>query len=331
MSFVARREVSQANNTRLLLELVTTTIFTYPTAKDPISQKSGVSVPVAAIVGGVTAGMLLAFIVTASWVYWGKSIKRTAAKEQSETVSLDLVTEFMLLTFTFTGTFQEELRKTRFNTLRNAAASKPRIQTHQPLFSRPAEKKIRFANDDSKNLGGAKVGDWRQDMPSLIGRREVPTFSVPSAVVPKLSKPKLLRSVKGSQRFASLAVALKDRPSISSLVPESGPSTEGAIPHKSSTISSASVYSTASAEEHQVWTLSDPILAALNLEGSGHRVDAAFRSSSRGTEWHSPTSSNDSYLSALDQGVPSSNRDSRASNGSAYSRVADGTPIGMAY
>lgn len=85
MSFIARQQASQANNT---LQLLTTTVYTYPTT-NPGPQKSGVPVPVPAIVGGVIAGILLALILTAGWVCWGKSIKRTAAKQQSEVVSLN--------------------------------------------------------------------------------------------------------------------------------------------------------------------------------------------------------------------------------------------------
>ena len=85
MSFIAR-QASQANNT---LQLLTTTVYTYPTTY-PVPQKSETTIPVAAIVGGVIAGMLLAFIITAGWVFWGKSIKRTAMKKRTEAVSLEL-------------------------------------------------------------------------------------------------------------------------------------------------------------------------------------------------------------------------------------------------
>lgn len=82
MSFIAR-QASQANNT---LQPSTTTVYMYPTT-DPVPEKSGTPLPVAAIIGGVIAGMLLAFIITAGWVCWGKSIKRTAAKKRREAVS----------------------------------------------------------------------------------------------------------------------------------------------------------------------------------------------------------------------------------------------------
>ena len=88
MAFVARQDASSATNTRLLVKFVTTTVFPDPTANAATFQDMGGSIPVAAIVGGVVAGMLLAILVTAGWVYWGKSIKRKSAKEQREAVRL---------------------------------------------------------------------------------------------------------------------------------------------------------------------------------------------------------------------------------------------------
>lgn len=82
---MARREASQLNNTHP--GVVTTTVFTYPTITSAAPQTSRGTILVAAIVGGVIAGMLLAIILTAGWVCWGKSIKRTEAKQRSEAVS----------------------------------------------------------------------------------------------------------------------------------------------------------------------------------------------------------------------------------------------------
>jgi hypothetical protein len=89
------------------------------------------------------------------------------------------------------------------------------------------------------------------------------------------------------------------------------------------------VYSTASGEEREVWALSDPILAALNLESLGS-VDPAFRSSSRGTDRHSPTSPNRTHFPALNQGTH--DRHSQASSGSSQRPAVDeyGAFIGMA-
>jgi len=258
----------------------------------------------------VVAGMSLAVIVALGWVYWGKSIKRRVARQRSEA---------------------EAFHKTNFNTMRNATASKPRLETYTPLFSRPAEKKIRFAGDDGK-VDRKVDNEWRPDQPSptLVNHQEVATSHAPPGVVPNVSKPKLSRSVKGSQRFSplALAAATKDRLSIASL--RESASFGGGISHRQSTIDSASMYSTASGEERGVWTLSDPILAALNL-GSLESVDPAFRSSSRGTDRNSPTSPSRTDYPAVDQEIP--NRHSQASSGSGKRPAVDenGTFIGMAY
>ena len=86
MSSITRRDTSPATNTNHPLKFITTTVFANATAEAVISEHSGQSVPVAAIVGGAVAGMLLAIIVTAGWVYWGKSIKRKMARERMDTV-----------------------------------------------------------------------------------------------------------------------------------------------------------------------------------------------------------------------------------------------------
>jgi hypothetical protein len=114
MSFIARREASQVNDKRLILA-VTTTVFTYPTTTDTISQNAGEPVPVGAIVGGVVAGILLAVIVAVGWIYWGKSIRRTVARQQSEAVSsrFQAHNEVYLLTFHLAGGIsQNEIQHT---------------------------------------------------------------------------------------------------------------------------------------------------------------------------------------------------------------------------
>jgi hypothetical protein len=192
--------------------------------------------------------------------------------------------------------------------------------------------------DDDRKEEDEKADDQRPGipLPSLINRGEVTTFPAPSVVVPKASipKPKLLRSAKGSQHLSTLVVPSKKRLSIPSLRDSASFGGPG-ISHKPSTISSASVYSTASGEEHEVWALSDPILGALNLESLGSGVDAAaaHRNSSGGTDGHSPALSQHSYYSAFDQRGPSSNRHSQTGNGSAYRPIVDenGALVGMAY
>lgn len=85
MPFVAR-QAPQANS-QSPVPMSTTTIYTQPTVTNAPPPNSGVTVPVAAIVGGVIGGMLLAIIITAGWICWGKSIKRSSTRQRSEAVS----------------------------------------------------------------------------------------------------------------------------------------------------------------------------------------------------------------------------------------------------
>jgi hypothetical protein len=50
----------------------------------------GPRVPVAAIAGGVVAGALLAIIATIGWIWWGRSLDRSAAKQRREAVRFSL-------------------------------------------------------------------------------------------------------------------------------------------------------------------------------------------------------------------------------------------------
>lgn len=85
MPFVARQAPQASSQSPVPTS--TTTVYAQPTVTNAPPQNSGVTVPVAAIVGGVIGGMVLAIIITAGWMCWGRSIKRSAAKERSEAVS----------------------------------------------------------------------------------------------------------------------------------------------------------------------------------------------------------------------------------------------------
>lgn len=64
----------------------TTTIYTQSTysavPSDPTTK-----LPVGAIAGGVSAGVVLALLVTAGWIYWGRAIDKSVAKHRKEDVS----------------------------------------------------------------------------------------------------------------------------------------------------------------------------------------------------------------------------------------------------
>ncbi|RDB21208.1 hypothetical protein Hypma_011340 [Hypsizygus marmoreus] len=301
-------------NSRLLIEVVTTTMYTsYPSAGGTATPgKRGTSVPVAAIVGGVVGGALLAIMVTVGWVCWGKSIKRAQLKEWREA---------------------DAVRKTRLNTLHNAASSRPHMHSYKPLFPRPVDKKIKFAGHDDDE----KPSGWSLNAPGAspalqkgsVPHADLPPFLTRSPAIPKVSKPKPLRSVKGSSHLSTLAAEPNGH--LRGQASAEPPLTR--IPHKPSTISSASVYSTASGEEHEVRVPPNLIIAALGSLGSSVE---AFRNSSGGGDRRSTASSNRSFLWRMVyglQGNVQSDRYSQASSQSAStaaSRDSSGAPIGLA-
>lgn len=200
--------------------------------------------------------------------------------------------------------------------MHNATVSKPRVQAYRPLFARPADKKIRFAGEDRGNADDGKKEDEKVDsrqqevtLPSLDASR-----TTPSAMAPETSKPMPLRSMKGTQRLSPLATASKDRLSLASLR-DSGFFTPR-VAHKPSTISSGSLYSTASGEERDRLGRPNSILAALNLESLGGNGDTTHRSPTGGVGHQLPSSSKNTFYSALSAFDQGSNRHSQASNGS---------------
>lgn len=71
----------------LMIVQVTTTIYTQATNLPAPSGPGAPSLPIGAIVGGVSAGAVLAIVVTVGWICWGRSIERTTAKKRKEAVS----------------------------------------------------------------------------------------------------------------------------------------------------------------------------------------------------------------------------------------------------
>lgn len=74
--------------TLLARSVVTETVYDNPaptglTQEGP--KKAGI--PIAPIAGGAAGGALLACILCAAWIVWGRSIKRKEAKEKAEQVS----------------------------------------------------------------------------------------------------------------------------------------------------------------------------------------------------------------------------------------------------
>jgi hypothetical protein len=98
MPFIQERQPApQATPTRAFVT-TTTTIRASPTPGP--TQKPSPSIPVGAIAGGVAGGALLAILVTFGWVCWGKSIKRSQAKQIKEAVRpFSLITASLIHTY----------------------------------------------------------------------------------------------------------------------------------------------------------------------------------------------------------------------------------------
>ncbi|TFK42842.1 hypothetical protein BDQ12DRAFT_732442 [Crucibulum laeve] len=243
--------------------LATTTLFQAPTASSSVASHSKAPLPVGAIAGGVVGGALLALLIAAGWLWWGKSIKHTEAKQQREAAAL---------------------HRTKRNTLQNARISTPRAHSYRPVFTRPPEKKVKFASDASesateKNTPKADVPPARE--PAILAK------STP-VIYPKRARDE--KSMTGTSGRSASAWSAR-----------SPPTTTKGIPRKPSTIDSVSVYSTASGEEHQVRAPTNLILAALGNIGS--TMDAAFnRTSYTGGDRHS-SSSAWSFIPRNNQGV----------------------------
>lgn len=216
---------------------------------------------------------------------------------------------------------QESNRKTKTNTLHNAALSKPQAHTYQPLSLHQTEKKIKFMAPNEKSEKGNRA--------PLPGALNVPQGHYFLTRPPQVSKPRRLRSVEGTRHLPKLASPLE------SPFGEQGsePLPPRGITHKPSTVSSSSAYSTASGEDHQIRVPSNVILAALG--NFGNNVEAFRNSYAAGDRQSSASSRNLFARMALGvRGSTYSNRLSHASSAqsmnSVASRDSSGAPIGLA-
>ncbi|KAH6918858.1 hypothetical protein BKA70DRAFT_1137123 [Coprinopsis sp. MPI-PUGE-AT-0042] len=106
------------------LPVTTTTFYGHPPyTADPLPTDTPPRVPVAAIAGGVVAGALLAIAATIGWIWWGRSLDRSVAKDRREAA-------------------------TRANTLRNSHISRPKVQTrYRPFNPNAVEKQVKFSDE----------------------------------------------------------------------------------------------------------------------------------------------------------------------------------------
>ncbi|KAJ7285570.1 hypothetical protein C8J57DRAFT_641091 [Mycena rebaudengoi] len=163
------------------------------------ASKNGTRIPVGSIVGGMAGGVVLALLLTAGWILWGKALRRTKEKQQRET---------------------DALRRTKSNTRYNASAlSKTWGEVYRPgRAPHASETRVKFTSEKA------------------------------------VSAPKALRSKEHAQP----------------------------VPRMPSTVSSASLYSAESGEEHQIRAPTSLILAALG------NIEAAFTRASWGDRRSGP-------------------------------------------
>ncbi|KAJ7470488.1 hypothetical protein FB451DRAFT_1400089 [Mycena latifolia] len=90
------------------------------------------SIPVAAMVGGLAGGAVLAILCTVAWVLWARATRRSREKQEKEA-------------------------RTKSNTRYNASAalSQPWAERYRPTLLRPAEARVKFT-EKSRTLSGPK-------------------------------------------------------------------------------------------------------------------------------------------------------------------------------
>lgn len=71
----------------ILVDVTTTTVFPSSSTVPSAAGGSSSQLPIAAIAGGTSAGAVLAIAIVIAWTIWGRSIKRSRAKQQKEAVS----------------------------------------------------------------------------------------------------------------------------------------------------------------------------------------------------------------------------------------------------
>jgi len=107
-----------------LLPIVTVTVFSPSTTShvQPIGDNAGVTIPVASIVGGCLAGIILTVAAVVGWQLWGRSIKRKEEAKRKEAIVH---------------------HATQRNTRLNAFASLP--SSHTPYFGQHTEdRRVKF-------------------------------------------------------------------------------------------------------------------------------------------------------------------------------------------
>ncbi|KAH9951418.1 hypothetical protein B0H21DRAFT_888349 [Amylocystis lapponica] len=226
--------------------VVTTTIYNNPTSSIIPSQRQSSSVPIGAIAGGAASGVFLAVVAVVGWRWWGRCIKRKEAKKRKEALAALEVKE---------------------NTRRNASSGAyggRRRSSSAPNH----EKKVKFLPSAPST----------PPPPETVKAGKVPekpraSMDAPLVRPPPLARPRqtLMRpsplgrnSVTGEARVLVRSESANRRQPAATHAPSVQPFlTRRLLPHKPSTMSVDSAYSTQSGEEHQKRVSTSLIMAAL--------------------------------------------------------------------
>ncbi|PSR75129.1 hypothetical protein PHLCEN_2v9314 [Hermanssonia centrifuga] len=301
----------------------TTTIFPNATAASTSTPSSGnnrsSTIPIAAIAGGAAAGVFLAVVAVLFWHWWGRSIKRKEDRERNDAF------DFLQL---------------RENTRRNASnLVAHHYSSYRPSFSmHKHERKVAFVPSsngpmEERSSEKEKQGTLHNRTNCLVRTsthistsattasanapetRRVVRSSVPSPLSQRGSPPeemRLPRPLARERAVPSDPAATNRRSTIMSLEAPS-------LVHKSSNVSSASIYSTQSGEERQVRAPPSLIMAAFGRLDPRRPLSANYRP---GSGLRHSVNMYDDY-----------NRLSQISAGSAYLQRSDDysdVPVGYA-
>ncbi|TFK72580.1 hypothetical protein BDN72DRAFT_836142 [Pluteus cervinus] len=282
------------HSTSSLLPPFTTTVFTQATGA-AVSQSSNTSssVPVGAIAGGICAGAFLAILLTAAWIYWGRTIDRSAARHQKETEE---------------NREQENRRPATLikpqsivkspDTPSTASSLSPSPSPAMPPGLGKAGKKVTFAPKTDEATTPSQPKPGARPLAPAISKapsREQPVvvdfgINLSAKTTPGPATESTIPGASQGQPLPRISVVNQAELGMALQVPAPSPLRHeiSQISHKASTVSSSSVYSTASGEERQSRVPSNLILAALgsldrggNTSGEGTRNSTASNASWR--------------------------------------------------
>ncbi|KAI1790694.1 hypothetical protein LXA43DRAFT_466881 [Ganoderma leucocontextum] len=278
---------------------VTTTVTSVGSGSFPtlgaVSNPVTSAIPVAAIAGGTAAGVAIALVAVIGWTWWGRCIKRKAAKERKQALAFLQVRE---------------------NTRRNASTLSHPAPQYRPAFSTHStqERKVTFASralSSSQSTLRGTVETKKGPIDSEKAARHAPPRPpTPTAQVMDAHN----RHETGMLPPLPHRNPQRERVSIEPFaVPDP---IQHRLIHQASTLSSGSVYSTQSALADGQSAVPSSLLSALANDGNRRSLLASY------LPWNRYRTS-----------VVSNNRLSEYSTGSVYSQLEDlpWESVGFAY